>query len=123
MIRICTILLICGLFVGQAGADSDVDIAAHGTTTIIEEPTQSEIRAILERCREFVRDGKKDLLSTEEEYAIYYPTTLLSIAKGEAKEAQDKVDRIERETALRRDIEAMLKRLTNGSNGSLEKEG
>jgi hypothetical protein len=123
--RIIYTLLFVAIFMGQAWADDYSEfmerndkgnqillpgyIGSDGSITIYDE--RAEILSILERCLEFVRDGKEDLNRVEVTYSVYYPTTLLSIAKGEAKEAKEKVERLERETALRRDIEEMLQKL------------
>lgn len=79
----------------------------YGVVTIRDD-LSAEVRDILERCREFIRDGDKDLSITETSDLLYRATTLKSMAEGELAAAKRYVERLERETQLRRDIERVL---------------
>lgn len=153
MKRICTILLLVGLFVGPAWADGifqgdrillpapidDSDIIEFSdpsgdyaikfpdpvdplkTPIIIEwdynhqsdEFTLAEIRAILERCREFVRDNEEPIDDLTVSTSIYTIWTRTGLASEKVSEAKQEVERLKRETELRRDIDEFLKLLTN----------
>lgn len=110
MKRICTILLICGLFVGQAWAGYWATFpvtTSEGGKVYNEEGMQwyegeppltsqerAEIRALLERCRELVKPGAVIVIPNE--FGMPY-----AIASDYG------VDK------LRRDIDEFLKRLTS----------
>lgn len=73
----------------------------------------SEIRAILERCREFVMDNDKPINEIDVTLSVYHIGSRKSLASAEVRKAQEVVERLERETELRRDIDELLKRLTS----------
>lgn len=79
--------------------------------------THAEIADILKRCREFVRDGDEDLNGVSFSYAVYTPLTYRGLAADQVKEAQEDLDRITRETQLRKDIERVLEILDAEKKG------
>ena len=76
--------------------------------------TGDEVAALLERCLEYVRDGHRQALGSFTTLAIAQDFSPLGMAKEKARNAQAEVDRIEKETKLRRDIEAVLGKLRKG---------
>lgn len=91
----------------------DLPIAIDGNTETF---TLRELRALLERCREFVRDNSsRDVFGPITTTTDYIPSrdnpNRLDLAREEAEAAKARVDRLERETQLRRDIEAAIERL------------
>ena len=78
-----------------------------------------EVAALLERCLEYVRDGDKNYLSGSgvmDSYLFYAEPhrTLKDDAQSAVNEAKAKKDALDRETKLRRDIEAVLQKLRKG---------
>lgn len=71
--------------------------------------TEIDIELLLTRCLEFLRDGDVDQNMVQGSMAlIYCPRTLKSEALGAVEEARKEMDRVEKETQLRRDIERAL---------------
>ena len=81
--------------------------------------TSDEVAALLERCLEYVRDGDKNYLSGSgvmDSYLFYAEPhrTLKDDAQSAVNEAKAEKDALDRETKLRRDIEAVLQKLRKG---------
>ena len=71
----------------------------------------TQIIDLLTRCKEFLRDGDRDMRQTVHTTLEYRPLTRKGIIEGEIKSYQEELERLERETQLLRDIEAALKAL------------
>lgn len=69
----------------------------------------NEITDILERCLEFVDDNTEDSISSYTAPAIYQPMDRESLQRRSIQEAQERLKKLERETALRREIEKALR--------------
>jgi len=96
-----------------------------GAYYYIAPPTQDEVRgdevaALLERCLEYVDDNDSGFngygFFTEEiEYEVAGANVSESLKMKEvAKKVKEKLDALDRETKLRRDIEAVLGKLRKG---------
>ena len=82
--------------------------------------TTDEVAALLERCLEYVRDGDKNYLENamdgirttllDDVYVLPH-RTLKDDAQSAVNEAKAEKDALDRETKLRRDIEALLGKL------------
>ena len=75
------------------------------------ELSTKDIADLLQRCLEFLQDGNEDVLRGSVTNLVYHPVTPLSNARDAAKNAEEYVKRLERETALRKDIESVIKAL------------
>jgi membrane protein required for beta-lactamase induction len=67
-----------------------------------------EIKDILERTQEFIQDATLDRCC-QTSTSLYRPITRLSTAQDMAEQYQDEVEKLKRETQLRKDIDAMIK--------------
>ena len=75
----------------------------------------NEITDILERCLEFVDDNTEDSIGSYTAPAIYQPMDRESLQRRSIQEAQERLKKLERETALRREIERATKILKGDS--------
>ncbi len=75
----------------------------------------NEITDILERCLEFVDDNTEDSIGSYTALAIYQPMDRESLQRRSIQEAQERLKKLERETALRREIERATKILKGDS--------
>jgi len=75
-----------------------------------------EIKAILREAQEFIEDRDKGLWPTYSmELSVYRtPPTAIDLQNQAIQEAQSQLDRLKRETALRKRIDKLLEQLTEG---------
>lgn len=117
MIRICTILLCCALFMGQAWAGNpgnlikpydsedsyskipDIDTTLPYDTELKPCDECAEIRSILERCREFIADP----------YGI--KITIETLDDTRVQQLEKQLEREKWVERLNSDIEEMLQKL------------
>jgi len=80
------------------------------------ELSTNDIADILQRCLEFVDDNTEDSIGSYTALAIYQPMDRESLQRRSIQEAQERLKKLERETALRREIERALRVLRGRSD-------
>ena len=73
------------------------------------ELSTKDIADLLQRCLEFVDDNTEDSIGSYTAPAIYQPMDRESLLRRSIQEAQERLKKLERETALRWEIERALR--------------